>query len=101
LLDDASKKRVFTSGLAQESRTDVVNYSKRFNSGDAMSTSSIASLSTAMATANTDQDVSMAVLKKSIDLASNGVAELLSSIPPAPEAVNLPSHLGQNVNTTA
>jgi putative motility protein YjfB-like len=66
-----------------------------------MSVNSIASLSTSMAATQTNQDISMAVLKKSIDSASNGVAELLSTIPPATSAVNLPANLGQNVNTVA
>ncbi|HXA48516.1 MAG TPA: YjfB family protein [Burkholderiaceae bacterium] len=66
-----------------------------------MSVNSIASLSTSMAATQTNQDIAMAVLKKSIDSASSGVAELLSTIPPAPSAVNLPANLGQNVNTVA
>jgi hypothetical protein len=66
-----------------------------------MSVSSIASLSTAMSAAQTSQDVGVAVLKKSLDIASNGVMELLSTVSPASTPTNLPSHLGQNVNTTA
>jgi hypothetical protein len=66
-----------------------------------MSISNIASLSTDLASATTAQDVSTDVLKKSIDIASNSAAELISSIPQAPTQVNLPAHLGQNVNTTA
>ena len=67
-----------------------------------MSVSSIASLSTAMATAQTDTQIGVSVLKKSIDVASNSALELLQAIPssPAPSA-NLPSNLGQNINTTA
>lgn len=70
---------------------------QRFN----MSVSSIASLSTAMSAAQTSQDVGVAVLKKSLDIASNGVMELLSTVSPPSMPTNLPSHLGQNVNTTA
>jgi hypothetical protein len=66
-----------------------------------MSVSSIASLSTSMAATQTNQDIAMAVLKKSIDSASNGVAELLSTIPSSVQPPNLPSNLGQNVNTVA
>jgi len=66
-----------------------------------MSTSSIASLSTDMAAAKTSQDVGVTVLKKAIDIASNGAQELIDAIPQAPTQVNLPSHLGQNVNTIA
>jgi len=66
-----------------------------------MSVSSIASLSTAMSAAQTSQDVGVAVLKKSLDIASNGVMELLSTVSPPSTSTNLPSHLGQNINTTA
>jgi hypothetical protein len=66
-----------------------------------MSVSSIGSLSTAMAATQTNQDVAMAVLKKSIESSSNGVSELLSSIPSVTPAANLPPNLGQNVNTIA
>jgi hypothetical protein len=45
--------------------------------------------------------VGVAVLKKSLDIASNGVMELLSTVSPPSMPTNLPSHLGQNVNTTA
>jgi hypothetical protein len=66
-----------------------------------MSASSIESLSTSMAATQTNQDIAMAVLKKSIDSASNGVSELLSSIPAVTPAANLPANLGQNINTIA
>jgi hypothetical protein len=66
-----------------------------------MSVSSIASLSTSMAATQTNQDIAMAVLKKSIDIAGNGMAELLSSIPTSIQPPNLPANLGQNVNTVA
>jgi hypothetical protein len=66
-----------------------------------MSASNIASLSTTLASAKTSQDIGVTVLKKAIDVASDSAAELLSSIPPAPTEVNLPAHLGQNVNTVA
>ena len=68
-----------------------------------MSVSSIASLSTAMATAQTDQTIGIDVLKKSIDLASTSALELLQAVPPpaSSSAANLPSNLGQNINTTA
>ena len=66
-----------------------------------MTVNGIASLSTVMATAQTDQDIGMAVLKKSIDIAANSVVELLAAIPGSPPPVNLPANLGQNINTTA
>jgi len=54
-----------------------------------------------MSAAQTSQDVGVAVLKKSLDIASNGVMELLSTVSPPSTSTNLPSHLGQNINTTA
>jgi hypothetical protein len=66
-----------------------------------MSVSSIASLSTAMATTQTNAEIGVAVLKKSIDIASNSALELLQALPSPTPAANLPSNLGQNINTTA
>lgn len=66
-----------------------------------MSVNSIASLSTAMATAQTDEQVSVAVLKKAIDAQSNSALALLQALPSPTPAANLPAHLGQNINTTA
>lgn len=60
----------------------------------------IASLATSMAATQTSQDVGIAVLKKALDAQRAGAEALLSAIP-SPAAVNLPSHLGQNINTTA
>jgi hypothetical protein len=66
-----------------------------------MSVNSIASLSTAMAATQTNQDIGVAMLKKSIDAASSSTSELLSTIAAPVSAANLPAHLGQNVNTIA
>jgi hypothetical protein len=65
-----------------------------------MEISSIANLATSMAATATNDAVSMAVLKKALDAQASSAAALLQAIPPAP-VPNLPSHLGQNVNTTA
>ncbi|WP_308807620.1 YjfB family protein [Pseudoduganella dura] len=59
---------------------------------------SIARLSTTIAETNTRQDVSMAVLKKAMDVQASSAAALLEALPATP---NLPSHLGNRVNTTA
>ncbi|HEX7644557.1 MAG TPA: YjfB family protein [Burkholderiaceae bacterium] len=65
-----------------------------------MSVNSIASLSTAMATTQTDTQIGVAVLKKAIDIESSSALALLQALP-APAPANLPSNLGQNINTTA
>jgi hypothetical protein len=66
-----------------------------------MSVSSIANLSTVMATMQTSQQIGVAVLKKSIASASQSVSELLGAVPAAPSSTNLPSNLGQNIDTSA
>lgn len=48
---------------------------------------------------NTSTDVGMAVLKKAIDIEAQGAMALINAIPQP--SVNLPPHLGQNINTTA
>ena len=65
-----------------------------------MEINSLASLATSMANNATDQAVSIAVLKKTLDTQAAGALALLQAIPDAPTQ-NLPEHLGQNVNTTA
>jgi hypothetical protein len=65
-----------------------------------MDVTTIASIATSLQSARTTQEVSIAVLKKALDTEAAGAAALLQAIPPAP-AANLPSHLGQHVNTTA
>ena len=54
-----------------------------------------------MATTQTDTQIGVTVLKKSIDIASNSALELLQALPSPTPAPNLPSNLGQNINTTA
>ncbi len=66
-----------------------------------MSVSSIASLSTALATNQTNTEIGVTMLKKSIDEQSSSVEQLLSTVQAPTPASNLPSNLGQNINTTA
>lgn len=49
--------------------------------------------------AGNQQAVSIAVLKKAIDLQAQGAAQLIQALPTP--AVNHPPHLGNNVNTFA
>ncbi|RJG00028.1 YjfB family protein [Noviherbaspirillum saxi] len=65
-----------------------------------MDVSSIASLATTMATTSTKEAVSVAVLRKAMDIQSSNAATLLAALPPV-QGPNLPPHLGQNINTTA
>ena len=64
-----------------------------------MDLSSIASSTTnSISDAGTSQAVSTAVLKKAESIQSENAKQLISSVSTPP---NLPSHLGNNVNTAA
>ena len=62
-----------------------------------MDVSNIASLATSMAQQRTDSEVSLTVFKKAIDIQSEMATALIDAIP----RVNLPTHIGQNINTKA
>ncbi|KAB8041317.1 YjfB family protein [Janthinobacterium aquaticum] len=66
-----------------------------------MDVGSIAQLSTTMAETGTRNEVGMAVLKKAQDIQSSTATALIEALPPVPSAPNLPSHLGNRINTTA
>jgi hypothetical protein len=66
-----------------------------------MDVSGIAQLSTSIADTGTKQAVGVAVLKKAQDIQASSAAALIEAIPPVPAAPNLPSHLGNTINTTA
>ena len=65
-----------------------------------MDVSSIASLASSMSDSRTNEAVGVLVLKKALEAQSAGAQALINAIPAAPSS-SLPSHLGQNVNTTA
>lgn len=66
-----------------------------------MDVTGIANIATTMAESSTNQAVSIAVLKKAMDLSAAGALALIEAIPDNTSIQNLPSHLGQNINTTA
>ncbi len=45
--------------------------------------------------------VGVTVLKKALDMQAQNAMALINALPQPPQAQNLPSHLGQNVNTKA
>lgn len=63
-----------------------------------MEVGSIAILATSIAVERTGQSVAVAVLKKALDAQASGAMALINAIP-MPQ--DLPSNLGQNVNTRA
>ncbi len=66
-----------------------------------MDVTGIANLATTMSDASTSQAISIAVLKKAINLGAEGALALIEAIPDNKSIQSLPSHLGQNINTTA
>jgi len=65
-----------------------------------MNVSNLPAIPTSIAAASTDDKVSIAVLRKALDIQASSAATLLDALPTVGSA-NLPAHLGQNVNTTA
>lgn len=45
--------------------------------------------------------VGVTVLKKALDQETQNATALINALPQPPQAQNLPSHLGQNINTKA
>ena len=66
-----------------------------------MDVSNIASAATTMSEASVQQAVGTAVLKKALDIGAENAMALIHAIPDNTASQNLPSHLGQNINTTA
>lgn len=66
-----------------------------------MDVTGIAQLSTTIADTGTKQAVGVAVLKKAQDIQASSAAALIEAIPPVPSTPNLPSHLGNTINTKA
>jgi hypothetical protein len=66
-----------------------------------MNVTGIANLSTTLADVGTSQAVSIAVLKKAIDIDAESATALIEAIPDNKSIQNLPPNLGRNINTTA
>lgn len=67
-----------------------------------MDVSSIARFATTMADVGVSQEVSIAVLKKALDVSKDSAMALIEAIPNSSANVpNLPANLGRNINTTA
>lgn len=66
-----------------------------------MDTSAIAGGANAFSSANVGDSVQMSVLKKAMNIEAQGAMALIDALPKPQPAANLPSHLGQNINTTA
>lgn len=66
-----------------------------------MDVNAIASVATQMSQARTADAVSVAVLKKALDLQGQGALQLLQAATLSMAAVNNPPHLGNNVDLFA
>ena len=65
-----------------------------------MDVNAIARLSTALSETRQTQEIGTTVLKKTLDIAASNAEALIASVP-APPSARQPSHLGNNVDTTA
>ena len=63
-----------------------------------MEVTGITSRATSMVQSKRNQEVSMAVFKKALDAEASAAMALVRALP---SPVNLPTNLGQNINTTA
>jgi hypothetical protein len=63
-----------------------------------MDVTNIAKLSTSMAETGIRQEVGMTVLKRALDIEAASAAQMIQSLP---QPQNLPSHLGNTINTKA
>ena len=61
----------------------------------------IAKLATSIADTGLRQEVGMTMLKKAQDIQASSAAQLLEAAQAAAPTQNLPSHLGNHINTTA
>jgi hypothetical protein len=66
-----------------------------------MDVTGIAKLATSIAETGTRQDVAIAVLKKAQDIQATTANQLIEALPQVTPSSNLPSHLGNHINTTA
>lgn len=66
-----------------------------------MDITGIAKLSTSIAETGTRQEVDVALLKRTQEIQASTATQLLDAVQSAAPAQNLPSHLGNHVNTTA
>jgi Co/Zn/Cd efflux system component len=68
-----------------------------------MDVTGIAKTATTLADVGVSQQVSIAVLKKAIDISAESATSLIEAIPNSSgnKVPNLPPNLGRNINTTA
>jgi hypothetical protein len=66
-----------------------------------MDVAAIAKLSTSIAETGNRQEVQAAVLKRALQIEGSTATQLIDAVKTAPAVQNLPSNLGNTINTTA
>jgi hypothetical protein len=66
-----------------------------------MDINSIANLPANLTQAGLNDQAGTAVLKKALDIEATSAVALIQSLPQPAAPVNLPAHLGRNIDTTA
>ena len=66
-----------------------------------MDVAAIAKLSTSIAETGNRQEVQAAVLKRALQLEGSTATQLIDAVKTVPSVQNLPSNLGNTINTTA
>lgn len=66
-----------------------------------MDVAAIAKLSTSIAETGNRQEVQAAVLKRALQIEGSAATQLIDAVKTVPSVQNLPSNLGNTINTTA
>ena len=66
-----------------------------------MDVTNLGKLSSSIADTGTKQEVDLAILKRAQQIESSSATQLIDALQPVRGSVNLPSHLGNHINTTA
>lgn len=66
-----------------------------------MDVAAIAKLSTSIAETGNRQEVQAAVLKRALQIEGSTATQLIDAVKTVPSVQNLPSNLGNTINTTA
>ncbi|HEU4373227.1 MAG TPA: YjfB family protein [Telluria sp.] len=66
-----------------------------------MDVTGIAKLATSIAETGTKQEADIAIFKKAQDIDTSTATQLIDAVKAVPTVQNLPSHLGNTINTTA
>jgi hypothetical protein len=66
-----------------------------------MDINSITNVAASLSQTTPNDEVGFAVLRKALNAANSTAVQLIDALPAVQPAVNLPAHLGKNINTVA